>query len=144
MIDIYIIDNNHKVQQRFETMRNRTIRVDHDEMMALTNVERSKPSVILLNYELRRQRTAEYIALLHSASPDTRILFVTDRMNEEEIIDCLISGAQGYLQIDELDKYADKAINAVKQGEAWIPRRIAALMLDKLRAYTFTSTQSYH
>lgn len=132
MIDLQIIDNDEGIL-RFIDDPSLKIRVDHDEIKALIAVERDKPLVVVLRYELREQQTAEYIALLNAASPDSKIILVAPELNDREVIDCLVSGAQGYLQFADLARFFNKAVKVIRQGEAWVSRRIISLMLEKLQ-----------
>lgn len=132
MIDLQIIDNGGEIL-RFINDPCLSIRVDQDEIKALIAVEMNKPLVVVLRYELREQQTAEYIALLNAASPDSKIILVAPELTDREVIDCLVSGAQGYLQFADLARFFKKAVKVVRQGEAWVSRRIISLMLEKLQ-----------
>ena len=132
MIDLQIIDNDEGIL-RFIDDSSLNIRVDHDEIKALIAVERDKPFIVVLRYELREQQTAEYIALLNAASPDSKIILVAPELTDREVIDCLVSGAQGYLQFADLARFLNKAVKVIRQGEAWVSRRIISLMLEKLQ-----------
>ncbi len=132
MIDLQIIDNDEDIL-RFIDDPSLNIRVDHDEIKALIAVERDKPLVVVLRYELREQQTAEYIALLNAASPDSKIILIAPELTDREVIDCLVSGAQGYLQFTDLARFFNKAVKVIREGEAWVSRRIISLMLEKLQ-----------
>lgn len=132
MIDLQIIDNDEDIL-RFIDDPSLKIRVDHDEIKALIAVERDKPLIVVLRYELREQQTAEYIALLNAASPDSKIILIAPELTDREVIDCLVSGAQGYLQFTDLARFFNKAVKVIRQGEAWVSRRIISLMLEKLQ-----------
>lgn len=132
MIDVQVIDNGEGIQG-FIDKRSLSVCVHQDEIKALWAVERYKPIVVVLHYGLRERGTAEYIALLNAASPGTKIIFIAPELADHEVIDCLVSGAQGYLRNADLSKLINKAIKSVRRGEAWISRRLSAVILEKLR-----------
>ena len=106
--------------------------VDRNEIQALNYSEKIKPAVILLNYQLRGNSTPEYIGLLTQASPSSKVI-VTGSLTDSQIIDCLMAGAQGYLENHRLNDFADKAIAAVHIGEAWVSRQMVGKLLNRLQ-----------
>ncbi len=103
-----------------------------DEVQALNAVEKIKPSVILLDYNLRQTETNEYIKLLLGVSKDSKIVVIAEQLKDEAIFACLIAGAKGYQNIQQLSDYSEKMINVIDKGEAWITRRMVAKLLDVL------------
>ena len=79
----------------------------NDEIKALNAIEQEQPSVVLLNYAFLKEGTAEY--------------------------SCLIIGAQGYQQLKQINEYAERLIEVVDAGEAWITRQMVSTLLDALR-----------
>lgn len=132
MIDVQVIDNGEGIQ-RFIDQGSLKVCVHQDEIKALLAVERDKPVVVVLHYGLRERGTAEYIALLNAASPGSKIIFIAPELADQEVLDCLLSGAQGYLLKTDLADFINKAIKSVRQGEAWLSRRMSTLLLEKLR-----------
>jgi DNA-binding NarL/FixJ family response regulator len=61
---------------------------------------------------------------------------IAEKLTDEEVLDCLMAGAKGYLQIDDVDKFINKVIQAIRADEAWITRRMVAKLLDRLRNYS--------
>lgn len=140
MINMQIIDSGEEILRLLDDP-SLTIRVDHDELEALMAVERNKPLVVMLCYEIRKQQTAEYIALLNAVSPNSEIILIASELTDHEIIECLISGARGYLQPSDLAKFFHKAIQVIRQGETWVSRRIVSLMVEKLQKQRVTKLQ---
>jgi DNA-binding NarL/FixJ family response regulator len=111
-----------------------------DEIQALNEVESNKPDLLLLDYALRGKKTAEYIDLLLCVSPATSIIVIGDELNDKQILECFLIGAKGYQNQSGLDQYSQKLIKVVAAGEAWISRRLTALLLDAIRIQNMTAT----
>ena len=131
MINVQVIDNTGQIKL---ALINAKVNVScyEDEVQALNAVEESQPSVILLNYEVRKEQTADYIGIIRKANLESKIIIIADELSEEKIIKCLIAGAKGYQETKQLEPYVDKLIKVVDAGEAWITRRMVAILLDSL------------
>jgi len=105
----------------------------NDEVQALNSVEKMQPSVVILNYELRKEQTLDYIKLILNASSGSKIVVIADELSEEKILDCLIAGAKGYQSFKQLDEHINKLIKVVDAGGAWVTRRMVAKLLNKIR-----------
>jgi len=132
MMDVLIIDNSNALAPHIHG-EGVFITVHDDEIRALRAVERAKPDIILLNYTVQSNDTAEFIALLCRASEHSKIVLIALVLTDDEILDCLIAGAKGFLTIDEIPRFVNKLLPAVQAGEAWISRRMVAKLIDKLR-----------
>ncbi len=106
-----------------------------DEIKALNYANQQKPSVILLNYNLRELGTAQYIVYLMNASPDSKVIVFSNGLADVELINCLFARARGHMTYQEAKVFATKAINAVAEGEAWIPRKMVAMLLGRCNSY---------
>lgn len=115
-------------------------RVLHDaqvcgnEVQALNRVEQAGAGILLLHYSVLEKGTPEFISLLKKANSELKIVVVGHHLQTEDVIDCVWAGAGGYHNIDTLDQYIDKLINAVGSGEAWISRKIVAKLIELWRA----------
>ena len=132
MINVLIIDNSEQLKLALsDTAAKMSPYID--EVQALNAVEKKQPSVVMLNYAVRKEETAEYIKLILDVSADCKIVVVADELSQEKILKCLIAGAKGYQEIKQLEFYAEKLIKVIDAGEAWITRRMVAILLDNLR-----------
>ena len=132
MINVLLIDKSEQIKPVLsDTVANISLFID--EVKALNAVEKKQPSVVLLNYAVRKEETAEYIKLILKACVDCKIVVIADELSQEKILDCLIAGAKGYQEIKQLDVYADKLLRVIDAGEAWITRHMVAILLDNLR-----------
>ncbi len=105
-------------------------------------VEETLPDILLLDGGLLHKSGSSIIPLIHEHSPTTRVILLSDKLPEEAILACLTVGAQGYLERDETDDFLIKAIKAVATGEAWVPRRIVARLLERLAWINMKDTSS--
>ncbi|WP_036252764.1 response regulator transcription factor [Methylobacter sp. BBA5.1] len=138
MIDVLIIDKENTIAPAIDAGE-ASVLVYDDEIRALHAAEAMRPDIVVLNYTVREQDTAAFIALLTRASKRSKIVLIAENLTDEAVIECLMAGAKGYLQLSEVDKFINKLLQAVQAGEAWITRRMVAMLLDKLRSHAVCS-----
>ncbi|MCK5120780.1 MAG: response regulator transcription factor [Methylococcales bacterium] len=131
MLNLLVIDNTAQIRPALSDVEV-NLSLHDDEVQALIAVEKIQPSVILLNYEVRKEETADYIKLILKASIESKIIVIADQLSEEKIVNYIIAGAKGYQDVKQLQAYAKKIIKVVDAGEAWITRRMVAILLDEL------------
>jgi len=133
MISVLIIDNAEQIKPIVsDSIADLSLYID--EIQALNAIENKQPSVVLLNYAVREEETTDYIKLILKVSIDCKIVVIANELSQENILNCLIAGAKGYQEINQLSIYADKLIKVIDAGEAWITRRMVAILLEILRA----------
>jgi DNA-binding NarL/FixJ family response regulator len=133
MISVLIIDNAEQIKPIVsDSIADLSLYID--EIQALNAIENKQPSVVLLNYAVREEETADYIKLILKVSIDCKIVVIANELSQENILNCLIAGAKGYQEINQLSIYADKLIKVIDAGEAWITRRMVAILLEILRS----------
>jgi len=139
MIHVQVIDKTSEIEQSLVSV-DADIFYFNDEVQALNSLDQlsdvedqPQPSVVLLNYTVRAEDTVEYIKLIRNANPDVNVVVIADELDEAETLNCLIAGAKGYQDINQLADYASRLINVIDDGEAWITRRMTATLLDRLR-----------
>jgi DNA-binding NarL/FixJ family response regulator len=131
MISVLIIDNENALA-RHVNEEGLVVHVYGDEVRAFNAATLLKPDIIILNYTVQNTNTAEFIALLCKASEQSKIVLMAQQLTDDEILDCLVAGATGYLQSKEMPRFINKLIPAVHAGEAWIARRMVAKLIDRL------------
>ena len=101
-------------------------------MSALTRAMIDRlPSVLLLSLDLPDLGGTAGIQQLRRLSPRTRIVALSDVMDESEELEVLRIGARGYagpLSSEVLSKMIDR----VQQGEVWAARKTIGALLDEL------------
>lgn len=129
---IHVIDNAGQIQPML-LMAEADVSFYSDEIQAINAAEAQAPGLILLNFAVRGGETAGYIDLLISISPTTNIVVIGDNLSEEDVLGCLLVGAKGYQNSQELAVYIKKIIKVIAAGEAWISRRLTGRLLDAIR-----------
>ncbi len=99
---------------------------------AIEAAKRERPDVCLLDIHMPGSgiRAASEIA---AALPSTAVVMLTVSMNEDDLFDALRAGASGYLLKDTDPERLPLALHGVLRGEAAIPRKLAARVLDEFR-----------
>lgn len=104
-----------------------------DEINALNHTTAFQPAVILLGYDVRKAATDVFIEYILAESSQSKIIVIGQQLNDEQILNCLLAGANGYMEYSALEKYLNKAVRVIASGEAWISRKMAAKLINKLR-----------
>lgn len=138
-ISIQIVEKNKKIQEVIDldnTDLDKQVVTHHDNdgVVALNFATQQQPKLILLNYEITDSSTFDFISFLSAKSPDSKIIIIGDSISQEQILSCLLAGANGYLEQKSLGTFLNKAIEAVLNGEVWITRKMTALLLQRLRS----------
>jgi len=132
MIDVLIIDKTNHITSNLLVVQ-AEVQSFNDEIKALNAVENKSAPVVFLNYDFLQEQTVEYIKLLVKASSNSKIVVVAEELSEKETLNCLLAGAKGYQQLNQLKDYSNKLVTVMDKGEAWITRRMTATLLDALR-----------
>jgi len=131
MISVQIIGCIEQIKQELKD-GNIAVSYFEDEVKALNAIEKTKPSVVLLDYALRKDETSDYIKLLLKISKESKIIVIANELNDDEVLNCLIAGAKGYQDSAQLNSYVLKMITVINAGEAWVSRRMVAKLLTIL------------
>jgi len=98
---------------------------------AMTAAAKLKPRVLLLDPSVAGEGVSLVSTILEK-SPKTRIILLSERASDADILDALSQGALGYLARPALPTHLTKAVRAVAAGEAWVPRRMVGRLIDQL------------
>lgn len=93
-----------------------------------------KPRILLFDFNLLQQDAALLLSSVRRNSPSTRVILLTDCLSEAEILETLLHGAAGYIDTNNIAAFLLKAIRAVDEGEAWLPRRMLAEIVNRLNS----------
>ena len=99
---------------------------------AMTAAAKLKPRVLLLDPSGVAGEGFSLVSTILEKSPKTRIILLSERASDADILDALSQGALGYLTKPALPTYSTKAVRAVAAGEAWVPRRMVGKLIDQL------------
>jgi DNA-binding NarL/FixJ family response regulator len=103
-----------------------------DAPSAIAGARGERPDVCLLDIHMPGNgiRAAEAIA---SEFPDAAVVMLTVSRTDEDLFDALRVGASGYLLKDIDPARLPLALRGVLAGEAALPRRLVALLIEEFR-----------
>ena len=103
-----------------------------DGLEAVTQAATLLPDVILMDLVMPRLDGIEAIRQITARQPDARILALTSFTADDKVFPAIKAGAMGYLLKDSDPKELIKAIQAVYQGEPFLPPSIARKVLEEI------------
>jgi len=92
---------------------------------ALTEVQRVKPDVVLMDLRMPEKDGTEVIAELRRIQPDIRVLVLTNYESDDYILRALQAGAMGYLLKSTPQEEIVRAVEMVHDNQRCIPPNIA-------------------
>jgi len=98
---------------------------------ALSVVNKCKPSVLLMDISIPEMNGPDDIAAIRAASFETKVLIISGSMDHDMIFKSLRAGAKGCVSKDVSSEHLLKAIQAVKEGELWVQRKMMARFFDE-------------
>ncbi len=110
---------------------------------ALAAAARLKPRILLLALTLTPRDGVAVLPALRRKSPRSRVILLTRRASEARILDALSPGVWGYLDARALETFLAKAVRKVDAGEAWVPRKMVARVVDRLARFAAGGRVSY-
>ncbi len=103
-----------------------------DAASAFDLAVREKPDVCLLDIHMPGNGIAA-AARITKAMPEVAVVMLTVSRNDSDLFDALRAGASGYLLKDTDPERLPNALQGVIQGEAALPRALAARLIDEFR-----------
>lgn len=96
------------------------------------DIARTKPLILLIDYDLRGLGDTNGIADLAKLSPKTRIVVLSGALSEETEWQLFKAGVRGCCQKEIDPKQLKNVIAAIRQGELWMRRTLTCRLLDEL------------
>jgi|SRR5688572_17987717 DNA-binding NarL/FixJ family response regulator len=103
---------------------------------AITSTAHLRPNILLLDLAMARAQRMPLIPAVRQKSPQTKVILLTDGPSEARTLEALAHGARGYLDKALLPTFLARAVRVVDAGEAWVPRKMVALIMDRLAGLT--------
>ena len=109
------------------------------DLEAITATVKLEPRILLLSLNFLKGKDNPLLLTLRQKSPQTRIILLSRLAPEARILEALSHGARGYLEEKALSTFLPKAVRCVDAGEAWVPRKMVAKIIDLLARITATA-----
>lgn len=104
-----------------------------DGLEAVVKALELKPDLVLMDIHMPGCDGLEATRKIKTALPDTTIVILTVRDDEEKLFEAIRSGAQGYLLKNIHSREMLEMLRGALRGEAAIPPRLAGRMLEEFR-----------
>ncbi|MGH9279480.1 MAG: response regulator [Acidimicrobiales bacterium] len=102
-----------------------------DGQEAVTKVEELAPDVVLMDVRMPHLNGIEATRVIREAFPSTRIIMLTVSDEEDDLLEAVKAGANGYLLKEvSIEEVAD-AVRAVVQGQSLISPSMAAKLITE-------------
>ena len=99
---------------------------------ALTEVERLKPEVVLMDLLMPRLNGIEAIKILAKTHPEVHVVALTSVLDDRSVVEAVRGGASGYLLKDTQAEDLCRAIHAVHQGKVQLSPEAAARLMREV------------
>jgi two-component system, NarL family, response regulator LiaR len=107
---------------------------------AVAMASRLQPDVVLMDIGLPEMDGIEATQKIKQLMPSTRVLMLTSKEREEDVMAALGAGAHAYCMKGISPEALSAAIEAVYEGTAWLDPAIARLVLGRFQpGSTFTT-----
>lgn len=110
-----------------------------DGLEGIKKAREYSPNVILMDIGLPNVDGIESTARIKEFLPETKILILTSRNSEQDILGAFAAGADGYVMKGATPEQTISAIKAVNDGVGWIDPAIAKVVFTNLSKVTCSS-----
>jgi two-component system NarL family response regulator len=107
---------------------------DHGQLLCCLTPR--APAVVLLDLDLPHLGGMAGVPGLRALQPATKIVVLASHPDEKEGLVALKMGAQGYCDRAIAPALLGKALEAVRNGEVWVGRKLTLHLLEELSALT--------
>ena len=91
-----------------------------------------RPRIVLLSLDLAPGHSAALVRVLRRRSRRTKVILLGRRAPEAALLETLSHGARGYIERRSRRIFLPKAVRKVDAGEAWVSRRLAGQIVDRV------------
>lgn len=100
-----------------------------DIFAKLTDTE---ATIALIDFSVVSEAHYAMLTELRRSHPTTKVIFLCDGADQTKLVDAFRHGAAGYLEANDRDAFLAKAIQAVSNGEVWVPRHFVTKIVERL------------
>jgi len=134
-IKVFIVDDHPVVRLGLKTMFDSEDRISVIGMAgsareAITEVQRLRPDVVLMDLRMPEMEGTEAITELRRVQPDVRILVLTNYESDDYISRAIQAGALGYLLKNTPQEEIVQAVELVHKNQRCVPPLIAQRLFD--------------
>jgi DNA-binding NarL/FixJ family response regulator len=97
-----------------------------------TKLTDTEPTIVLIDFSVVNEAHYAMLAELRRSHPKTKVIFLCDGADQSKLIDAFRHCASGYLETKDRDAFLAKAIQAVSNGEVWVPRQFVTKIVEQL------------
>lgn len=97
---------------------------------ALIAVHTYRPDIALLDLAMPHPGGMELLRILNTERNDVRVVFMTASISNEDVIEAMAAGVAGILLKESAPEDMLTCLQAVAQGERWLPRSVVAAALS--------------
>lgn len=101
-----------------------------------------KPHVLLFDLGMNQKNNIPALMLIRTKRPHTKVILLTGRASDAQILEGISLGARGYLESSLVRRFVVKAVRAVNGGESWVPRAMVAKIIDRLARFNLEKMRS--
>jgi DNA-binding NarL/FixJ family response regulator len=92
------------------------------------------PDVVVMDLNMPTISGVEATRLVRDRAPACRVVMLTVSADEEDVIDAIVAGANGYVLKDGPVEEVATAIRAVAMGQSLVTPRVASSLLGRIRS----------
>ena len=92
----------------------------------------TEPTIALIDFSVVSEAHYAMLTELRRSHPKTKVIFLCDGADQARLIEAFRHGASGYLETKDREAFLAKAIQAVSNGEAWVPRQFVTKIVERL------------
>lgn len=133
---VLVADNNaafrHGVREALEAHGFTVVAEAEDAASAIVGASRLEPDICLIELELPGEGL-NAIGRIAKASPDTRIIVLTESDRQEDVVAALTRGASGYLLKETSGERLASTLHAAHRGEPALSRSLVPYLVDEIR-----------
>ena len=101
---------------------------------AITLAAEARPDVVLMDIGMAGLSSFEATRQIRKNRPETRILFLTMYDDEDYLVECMESGASGYVLKDSPALQLLNAVREVHRGGSYLSPRMLSQLVDDFRS----------
>lgn len=91
-----------------------------------------KADVLILDIDMFHLDLLEILRLIRKKAPTLIVLLLTEKYNEERIVEAICAGSLGYVLKSASASELIRSVRALINGEVWIERKMMAKVIFKL------------